>query len=172
MSDLFSLQNDSVISPCGQWRYLIRERWAPGPIVGWVCHNPSTADHLKADNTKTRMRNFSITWEFGGFWVGNRYAGGRSPNPGDLDGMDDPVGPDNDRWLAELARSVDLIVVGWGDLFATPERTARVVEILHASGKPLHCLGANRNGSPKHPLYVSGAARPLPWPATPKESRA
>lgn len=172
MSDLFSLQNDSVISACGQWRYLIRERWAPGPVVGWVCHNPSTADHLKSDNTKTRMRNFSIAWEFGGFWVGNRYAGGRSPNPGDLDGLDDPVGPENDRWLAELASAVDLIVVGWGDLFATPARTARVVEILQASGKPLHCLGTNRSGSPKHPLYVGSGARPLPWPAAPKEARA
>lgn len=49
--------------------------------------------------------------------------------------MEDPVGPDNDRYLAELAAEVDLVVVAWGDLFATRERTERVVEVLAGDGR-------------------------------------
>lgn len=172
-SDLFERTCTSVISECGCYRYLIREQWSTARVVGFVCHNPSTATHEKHDHTKSRLRNLAIAWQCGGYWIGNRYAGGRSPNPGDLDVMDDPIGPDNDRWLAMLAKEVDLIVVAWGNLYAPPERTQRVVEILSSAGKPLYSLGTNANGSPRHPATRgrSGIPRdqqPVLWlPLTP-----
>jgi hypothetical protein len=168
MDDLFPYENSSVISDCGLYRYLIRERWSAAPVVGFVCHNPAKATHETGDHTKSRLRNFAIAWQFGGYWIANRYAGGRSPNPGDLDGMEDPVGPDNDQWLGMLAKNVDLIVVAWGDLYAPPERTQRVIEILSSAGKPLHCLGTNASGSPRHPATrgrsgIPAGQQPIVW---------
>lgn len=160
MTDLFNYDSSSVISDCGRYRYLIRERWSAARLVGYVCHNPSVATHVKADHTKGRLRNLAIAWKCGGYWIANRYAGGRSPDPSDLDGMEDPVGPDNDQWLDTLAKSVDLIVVAWGDLFAPPERTQRVVDILSAAGKPLYCLGTNASGNPRHPATRGRAGIP------------
>lgn len=169
MTDLFHHESECVISECGLFRYLIREMWdASKPRVGWVLFNPSTATADKSDPTKTRIRNFTAAWGYGGFLLANQHAGGRSPNPGDLDGMEDPTGPENDRWLEYLAREADLIVVAWGDLAQSPERTRQVVDILRASGKPLHCLGTAASGSPKHPLARGRAAirvdqQPILW---------
>lgn len=169
MADLFRPENECVLSPCGLYRYLIRERWdLSKPLVGWVPFNPSTATAYLSDPTKTRIRNFSDAWGYGGFLLANMYAGGRSANPGDLDAMAAPVGPDNDRWIEYLAREADLIVVAWGDLPKTPERTNQVVAILRASGKPLYCLGATAGGAPKHPLARGKAAirtdqKPVLW---------
>lgn len=160
MSDLFNYDCASVISDCERYRYLIREQWSAARVVGFVCHNPSRATAVAHDHTKGRLRQFAITWGCGGYWIGNRYAGGRTPNPGDLEGMEDPVGPENDHWLGQLAKHVDLIVVAWGDLFAPPERTQRVIEILTASGKPLYCMGTNASGTPRHPASRGKASIP------------
>lgn len=151
MSEPFEKTSRAVISECGRWRYLLEERWSPGPIVGFVCHNPSIATDVKTDHTKSRLRNFAIAWRFSGFALANRFAGGRSPAPKDLDGMDDPVGPDNDMHITWLATNCDLIVCAWGDLFCSVARNFAVVDLLRTSGKPLHCLGTTKAGMPKHP---------------------
>jgi hypothetical protein len=169
VADLFHPESECVISDCGLFRYLIREVWEPTlPRVGWVLFNPSTATAERSDPTKSRIRNFTIAWGYGGFMLANQHAGGRSPNPGDLDAMADPTGPENDRWLEYLARAADLILVAWGDLPTSPEHTRHVVQILRASGKPLHCLGTAASGSPKHPLARGKAAirtdqKPILW---------
>lgn len=169
MADLFKPESECVVSHCGQFRYLITEVWDTSkPVVGWVPFNPSTATAEKSDPTKSRIRNFSIAWGYGGFLLANQHAGGRSANPGDLDSMIDPTGPDNDRWLEYLACRADLIVVAWGDLPRTPERTNQVVAILRASGKPLYCLGTTASGAPKHPLARGKVAirtdqKPVLW---------
>ncbi|HUB88612.1 MAG TPA: DUF1643 domain-containing protein [Dyella sp.] len=161
MAELFQRESECVISDCGLYRYLIREIWDfRKPRVGWVLYNPSTATADETDATKSRIRNFTIAWGYGGFLLANQHAGGRSPNPGDLSGMEDPTGPDCDKWLAHLEREADLIVVAWGDLPQTPDRTRQVVDILRAGGKPLHCLGTNASGSPKHPIARGRASIP------------
>lgn len=168
MQSVVQTVTSSVVSACGKYRYLIRERWGNGALVGFVCHNPSVATHERNDFTKTRLRNFAHRWGYTGYLIGNRYAGGRTPCPGDLDLMEDPVGPDNDLYLAELAAEVNLVVVAWGDLFAAPERTQRVVEVLTRKGLALHCLGTTQSGNPRHPAargraMVSSSQVPIPW---------
>lgn len=170
MQGVVHVETSSVLSKCGKYRYLIREKWGNGALVGFVCHNPSVATHERNDFTKTRLRKFALRWGYGGYTIGNRYAGGRTPRPSDLDLMEDPVGPDNDCYLAELAAEVDLVVVAWGDLFATPERTSRVVEVLTGEGRILHCLGTTRSGNPRHPAargraMITSSQVPIPWKA-------
>jgi hypothetical protein len=151
MTDLFRTTSRAEFSACGTWRYLIEERWGAGPIVGFVLHNPSTATAEKTDHSKSRIRNFAAAWGFDGFALGNRFAGGRSPKPDDLNGMADPIGPDNDKYLAWLAANTHQIICAWGDLFCPPARTIEVVSLLRASGQPLYCLGTTKAGMPKHP---------------------
>lgn len=48
-------------------------------------------------------------------------------------------------------------VCGWGK-HARPERVARVAELL--AGRETYALEVNKDGSPKHPLYIPAATVP------------
>ncbi|UVJ39691.1 DUF1643 domain-containing protein [Arthrobacter sp. CJ23] len=67
----------------------------------------------------------------------------------------DPVGPDNDRVLADVTGAV---VAGW-DTNADPARVARVLTLLPR----LHALSITKNGHPRHPLYVPANAPLIEW---------
>ena len=77
----------------------------------------------------------------------------------------DAVGPENDRVISQTVEEADKVIVAWGKVSDKPhfaERAAWVEQLLKASGKPLYCLGRNRDGSPKHP--ARGTNRIQPWP--------
>lgn len=85
----------------------------------------------------------------------------RSTDPDGLHHEVDPVGPDNDRIIADRIASADLVIVGWG---AFPLAAARAKRILELAGdKPLYCLGTTREGWPRHPLYLRSDAELRPW---------
>lgn len=157
-----------VLSDCGNYRYRLEKRWGDGDVVAFIMHNPSFADDSKSDRTVDRVDAFARRWGYHGWIVGNRFAGGRSPNVSDLDSMPDPVGPDNDAHLEAIAKEASMLIVAWGALPCPAERLYRVVKILRASGKPLHCLGLTLTGAPKHPLargkaYIPADTKPLLW---------
>ena len=77
----------------------------------------------------------------------------------------DPVGTKNDAVIIETINEADTIVVAWGRVSNKPAfaaRAAEVEQLLKTSGKPLHCLGKNRDGSPKHPARGTNLIQP--WP--------
>ena len=77
----------------------------------------------------------------------------------------DPVGPENDQVMAEVLREADKLIVAWGNLPHHPIFTKRLDEVmalLQQSGKPLYCVGKNKDGSPKHP--ARGTHKVQPWP--------
>lgn len=158
----------AVFSSDGMYRYLFETRWGDGPIVGFICHNPSTATAERADHSVSRLRNIAQRWGYRGMLLGNRFAGGRSALVADLLDMADPIGPENDSYLELIARRANFLVVAWGDLPCAPERTSAVVEVLLRAGKPLHCLGTTAAGSPKHPAArgratIPADVQPLLW---------
>jgi hypothetical protein len=65
-----------------------------------------------------------------------------NPNP-------DPVGVDNEKHLRAI---IGDILVCWGSWGKVLDRAFYVKMILP---KPLYCLGKNKDGEPKHPLYLS-----------------
>ena len=76
-----------------------------------------------------------------------------------------PVGPENDTAIIDTIEKADTIVVAWGRVSDKPvfaKRAAVVVRLLKASGKPLHCLGKNNDGAPKHPARGTNVIQP--WP--------
>ena len=153
-------------SPDRTYRYLLTRRWdVMKPVMAWVMLNPSTADAFQVDPTINRCIGFAKREECGGIEIANLFAL-RATDPHALRSNEDPVGPDNDRMLADLAQLSPLVVVAWGAHVAAVDRAAAVADGFAKTGVQLRCLGTTRNGSPKHPLYVRADAPLSPWGAS------
>jgi hypothetical protein len=147
------VRGGAELSPCGIYRYTLGRFWDDAaPVALFVMLNPSTADADVDDPTIRRCIAFARSWGCGGITVGNLYAY-RATDPAELATVEDPVGPDNDYWLAELAADADFIVAAWGATsHPLPERCSRVRDpFLNGA---VHCLGRTKHGHPRHPLYV------------------
>jgi hypothetical protein len=86
----------------------------------------------------------------------------RTPHPSQLPPAKVAVGPENDRWLVELAEDAGVIVACWGAWAHGTERTEEVMRLL----RPLYCLGYTKNGAPRHPLYLKSTALLRPYLAS------
>jgi hypothetical protein len=147
----------------GPYRYLLSRRWGLGAPALFVMLNPSTADATDDDPTIRRCIGFARRWGAPAVEVVNLYAL-RATRPRDLFAHAAPVGPDNDDAIAGAAARAGAIVVAWGVHGARdPRRAARVLELLR--GHPIACLGVNRGGEPRHPLYLPARARRRRWRA-------
>lgn len=164
--------NAATISPCGRYRYtLARELGrdlgaeARGTVL-FVMLNPSTADSSIDDPTIRRCIGFARAWDYERLEVGNLFAW-RATDPDELDSADDPVGPDNDRHLAELAAGAALVVAAWGAAAIANRRgrAAAVCKLFEDLGRPLHYLTLTvKDAAPGHPLYQLRTRRPSRWP--------
>ena len=143
-----------------QYRYTLGRRWAPdGKRVCFCLLNPSTADASVLDPTLTRCYGYANQWGFNAMDVTNVFAL-RSTDPKGLRAVDDPIGPDNDEHIVELAQSADLVVVGWGTHARLNDRHTHVIELL-SDVSALTCLGVTKDGYPKHPLYLRKDLEPV-----------
>ena len=64
------------------------------------------------------------------------------------------VGPENDQVISEAVQEADKLIAAWGMASQNPalaRRADEVAELIKASGKQIHCIGKNNDGSPKHP---------------------
>lgn len=129
-------------------------------MVMWIMLNPSTADDVENDPTINRCIDFSKRWGYDGLVVGNVYAY-RSTDPRGLWLSDDPVGPDNYKHLYHMASKASLVVAGWGGKAINTD--ARHALSSLPSDKSVNCLVINKDGSPKHPLYVRGDQPLIPY---------
>ena len=143
-----------------RYRYELGRRWDLGPAVTWVMLNPSTADATVDDPTIRRCIDFSRNWGFGGLRVVNLFAL-RTPEPSALLHVDDLLGPGGDRRLRAALREADEVVVAWGNVH--PRLRARVEAIASLLPAGVSCLGLTARGEPRHPLYVRGDTRPVPF---------
>lgn len=152
-------------------RYRLTREWdADRAVVNFVGLNPSTADALVDDPTIRRCIGFARRWGFGKLVMTNLFAY-RATDPAELCLAEiDVIGPENDDWLERSASEASLVVAAWGAVggllrssvpFAH-RRSVRVGSLL-VGVKPLHALGFTKAGYPRHPLYMRGDSRPLPW---------
>jgi len=150
----------ATFSDCRRYRYCLWRIWDESiPPVAFVCLNPSTADESKNDPTVTRCINFSRAWGGGGFVMLNAFAY-RATDPLLMKAQDDPVGPDNDRWLVHYHQRAQFTVAAWGVHGAFRDRQRQVLELLEGN-RPLYCLGLTKDGHPKHPLYLPNTSQPV-----------
>jgi hypothetical protein len=163
---LNNVDSSAVISPCQRYRYELRRIFWPGPVALWVMLNPSTDDARKNDPTIVRVAGFSQRLDYAGFIVCNLF-GRRATYPEDLlDPSIDPVGPDNDEYLAKAAREAAVVVCAWGANRLATERAPTVLRVLRdnaAHGVEILCMGTTAAGAPKHPLYLPNSTRAVPY---------
>ena len=155
----------AVFSLCRTWRYSLWRRWKAkeaARMCAVIGLNPSTADETLDDPTIRRCINFARAWGYDGLYMLNAYAF-RATDPKDMQAAENPVGPDNDRFIAEVTAASELVLAAWG-VHCQTSRANRVCELVN---KPIFCLGKTKAGCPKHPLYIRADTMPtLFWQPT------
>lgn len=148
------LENDARISDCQRYRYLLRRTWNHArPRYLFVMLNPSTADGEQDDATIRSVVRITDSLGGGSFEVVNLFAW-RATDPKDLLEVNDPIGPLNDKVIMAALRRCDIPIVAWGAHAMAVERGARVKQELRLERPAVFCLGKNKAGAPKHPLYL------------------
>ncbi|MGE5555593.1 MAG: DUF1643 domain-containing protein [Methanocella sp.] len=146
--------------PRNEYRYTLHRVWDPSkPRIVFIGLNPSVADEHQDDNTVRKCINIARRDGYGSMTMLNAYAY-RSTDPKALTTHPDVIGTHNDRYIAEACSEADKIVVAWGN-HVTDDRHNTLLRVL--DGHKLYCFAKNRNGKPKHPLYVSLKAPLFPY---------
>lgn len=159
MSLLFDTGKSAELSPCGRYRYTLRRAGLGGSIetINFIMLNPSTADAEIDDPTIRRCIRFTSDWGYNELVVTNLFAL-RSTDPKALATAADPIGPDNDRHIAQQAAAAALVVCAWGAHGALRGRAAHVVRLLASAGIQPMCLSMTAGGQPGHPLYLPASS--------------
>lgn len=165
----------AVISPCGQYRYVLRRGWltSDAAVVCFVMLNPSTADAALDDPTIRRCIRFAQDWGFGQLAVVNLFAL-RATDPGEISSHPNPVGPLNDMWIDRVVGDprVEKVVAAWGNHGSHRGRGDSVMQRLRAM-KPVHAFAITGLGEPIHPLYQPATKQTGEfWPALPPIERS
>ena len=133
------MKTDAKISECEKYRYSLRRIWDENKSrVAFIALNPSTADEVNNDKTIERCIDFAKSWGAGGMYMFNVFAY-RATDPTEMKAQDDPIGSENDKYLAELPK-VDKIIVCWGNGGLHRDRANQVREILQNTEQELYCL--------------------------------
>ncbi|MFD2365654.1 DUF1643 domain-containing protein [Pseudoduganella sp. GCM10020061] len=149
-------------SACGRYRYSLWRYWdTAAPYCLFLMLNPSTADEVRNDPTIERCERRARAMGFGGLHVANLFAW-RSTDPRALLLADDPVGPGNDRAIVKAAKGAGRVICGWGNDGTLLGRDAQVLALLRRSNIEPYALAINKDGSPRHPLYVAYSEDPRP----------
>lgn len=163
-----TIRRSAILSDDGEYRYILERLGISDgrKILAVIGVNPSLADADKDDPTVRRIYGFCRTLGFSTALVGNKFAR-RSPDVKALRRPGDPIGPENDRYLAEIIRAADVVLVAWGPLAKLPEalrgRWKDVVRIADAEQRTLYCLGTAQDGHPRHPLMLPANAQLEEW---------
>ncbi|MEM1218258.1 MAG: DUF1643 domain-containing protein [Bacteroidota bacterium] len=144
------------ISYCGKYRYMLGRTWDDQKDrLMYVGLNPSTADALQEDPTIRKCLHFAHQEGFGGFDILNIYAY-RTPHPKELFKMQDPIGPKNSSFLKKYMERSSKVVLMWG---TEAHQHEAVQAFLTNHSGPWYCFGENKDGSPRHVLYIAGHER-------------
>ena len=155
--------SSAVLSACGRYRYLLWRRAIGGlPFMSFGMLNPSTADHSQDDPTIRRCLHWANRSGMAGPLVWNLFAL-RATDPTIMKAHSDPVGPAGDSAI-ELALALSgLTVAAWGAHGSHQARQSAVLKRCAVAEAQLHTLSLTKDGSPGHPLYLSGQLEPQPW---------
>ena len=159
---------DAGFSDCGRYRHWLSRDWteagATPKSIFFVGLNPSVAGADVSDPTCSRELTFAQDWGYTRYLKAN-LLDWRATSPKDIPA--DPLlarSDENMRTLARLSAEADVIVMASGNVhprYAEIER--ETLALLRASGKALMCLGKNKSGAAKHPLYIRRDAPLMPF---------
>ena len=152
----------ATFSICGTYRYALTRVWSAKPALAYIMLNPSKADETSNDPTIARCEKRARQLGFGGITIANLFAF-CATDPTDLKAADAPVGPANRDHVIAMAGKAGMVLAAWGVHGAHRNQDQVVQGWLESHD--LFVLGLPKEGLPRHPLYVSYAARPKPWQA-------
>ena len=78
----------------------------------------------------------------------------------------DPVGPENDAHLIEMAKQAAIVVFAYVQLCHATLRSrglALARLLMKEAGVTPHTLRLAKNGTPWHPLYLPEILKPVVW---------
>lgn len=165
-TDLSGMSCSASFSDCEAYRYLLTWRWSDAPLlVAWML-NPSTATHEVLDPTISGLVKRARAWGRGGVRIVNLFAY-RATDPMDMKRAADPVGQHNDYVTRQVLDSEALlggqVICGWGAHGGHMGRAEAAIKLAQRAEVRLVCFDVNKDGSPKHPLYVPHAITPRSW---------
>ncbi len=166
---LASASGAAAFSPCGRYRWWLERRFDGAGLdlrgrLLFIGLNPSAAGADRDDPTLRRLQAFARSWGFGALEVVNLFAR-ISASPAVLRRLEEPVGLENDRWIAERLERCDAVWLGWGNGGLWRDRHRHVLQLIAAEAavKPVGCIGLTAAGQPRHPLYAAAATAWRPW---------
>lgn len=161
----------ATFSQCGRYRQALTRDWTPqgtmARTVLFVGMNPSVAAADISDPTCHRELMFAQDWGFTRYLKGN-VLDWRATSPKDIPtDPNEACSADNVPTLVSMASEADLIIMAYGKLHKRHHGVLQtVVAAMVDSDKPLQCLGLNKDGSAKHPLYLRKDTAPFPYPTS------
>lgn len=157
----------AVFSDCDEYRYYLSRKIENQEAItfkriAFLLLNPSTATAEKNDPTISKCCTYARLWGYSDLTVVNIFAY-RSTDPKALAKSDDPVGPENDMHILNVAKSVDMVLCAWGLHGKLHDRGKIVTGMLRQNDIRLYYLELNQDGSPCHPLYKKLDLKPSHW---------
>jgi hypothetical protein len=152
----------AAFSECDAYRYVLARRWAEGPRLAVIGHNPSTADEMADDPTIRRCIGYAKRDGFGALLMLNLCAW-RDTDPKGLERTKNPIGPHNDKVILTAVRGAGRVLGAWGALAgqsrsqAVRHRPWHVLQLILPVA-PVYALKVGKDGSPGHPLYLRADA--------------
>ena len=154
---MMPVQKDILGSPCvwggksNEYRYVLKRVWDTSkPKIAFIGLNPSTASEELDDPTVRKCINIARRDGFGEMVMLNAYAY-RSTDPTGLEIYPNPQGELNDDYIFRECKTSSKIVIAWGS-HVSDERHNELLQLLEPIN--LWCFAKNKDGKPKHPLYV------------------
>lgn len=155
-------------SECGRYRHGLTRDWTPPgqppKAILFVGLNPSVAGAEVSDPTCHREMTFARDWGFTRYLKAN-VLDWRATSPRDIpQDAEVACSAENLAMLAAFAEEAGTLVMASGKIHPrySVARDA-VIALLQRTGKPLLCLGHNKDGSAKHPLYIRRDTPPIPF---------
>lgn len=156
-------ERGAVFSLDETFRYLLWDIWDDTlPLWAFIMMNPSKATHLVTDPTVLRQCTRTRMNGGGGTIILNAGAI-RETYSQKLKTYADCIGPHNREWISAVVPICDKHICGWGQEAMRFGGAQMVAEVFNDLGIQLTCFKVNRDGTPKHPLYVGYADQPIPY---------
>lgn len=180
--------SDADISACGRYRYTLTRIWndprqqgfgpaAQTSMIGFAGLNPSVADAKRNDHTILKEIAFGKEWNYDGLFKINMYPWRETDPARLLEAWNRKDGPSiiGDTGFPSLVTEMKMmgirvVICAWGTHsnrqfnLALQDRGRVFAEVAKADGLKLMCLGKNKDGSPKHTLYLPLKRPWEPWP--------
>lgn len=149
----------AIFSEDRKHRFALHRVWDLSlSTIMFVGLNPSTANGNDDDPTIRKVVKFAKDWGWGGVTMVNCFSF-VSTDPNGLDTKD--MLERNDIVIKQEGDKAAIIIFAWGnwDVVVENSRDIALTQMFpHAK-----CLIKNKNGSPRHPLYVPGNTVPIDW---------